>query len=253
MATTTRQIRLGMCGLGVASTQVLPAMRGLEQVKVTAAADLRQEALDKFAREYGGETYSSIEALCKSPNVDGLWVSTPNHLHAECTIMAAEYKKNVIVEKPMAITVAECEAMVAAAKRNGVRLMQGHTKMQEAPIRMMGELVRSGEPGKLGMIQTWYQPFFGLTVVSCEKGDIRQSADGLIIYGDDGKREIPVDDRPRGRAADLMEMYHAVTEDREVFPDGQWGMATLEATVGIIESARQRKEIVLTRQTPVRV
>ena len=60
-------------------------------------------------------------------------------------ILLAEHEKNVIVEKPMALTVAECQAMVDAARRNGVRLMQGHTKMLDAPVRKMGEIVRSGE------------------------------------------------------------------------------------------------------------
>jgi phthalate 4,5-cis-dihydrodiol dehydrogenase len=401
MTTTTKKLRVGMCGLGVASTQVLPAFSVLEDVKVTAAADVRQEALDKFASQYGGETYTSVEEMCKSKNVDCVFVSTPNHLHAEHVIMAAEHKKHIIVEKPMAVTIAECEAMNAAARRNGVRHMQGHTKMAEAPIRMMGEIVRSGELGKLGMIHTWnytdliyrprmphelitaqgggavylqaphqvdilryvgggmvrsvrgmigdwrperptdgaytaylefedgtpatavyngyshfdtaelhfwvgeggqprdpetnpkaireirdaeaegneadrksamrsagrgegayshfdrnsprHQPFFGVTIVSCEKGDIRQSADGLIIYGDEGKREIPVDSRERGRVGELNEMYRAVVEDRPVFPDGFWGMATVEVTVGIIESGRQRKELMMSHQVPVRV
>jgi phthalate 4,5-cis-dihydrodiol dehydrogenase len=403
MAATTKQLRLGFCGLGVASTQVLPAIRGLDYIKVAAAADLRQEALDHFASEYGGETFTSVEDMCKSPNVDVIRVATPNHLHAEHTIMACEHKKHVIVEKPMAVTVAECEAMVAAAKRNGVLLMQGHTKCQEAPFRTMGELVRSGEFGKLGMIHTWNyndlvyrprmpqeldpnrgggavylqaphqldilrfigggmvrsvrgmtsdwipdrptdgaytaylefedgtpatavfngyahfdtaelhfwigeggtprdpdtnfrvraklkqaaqagnevewketmryagggdngegaeaassqgqrrQPFFGITVVSCEKADIRQSPDGLFIYGDDGKREVVLDNRMRGRGAELNEMYHAVMEGRDAFPSGEWGMATLEAVVGIVESAQQRKEVMMTHQCPVRV
>lgn len=401
MAATTKTLRVGMAGLGVASTQVLPAFGVLEHVKVTAAADVRKEALDKFASEWGGETYTTVEDMCKSPNVDVVFVSTPNHVHAEHVITAAEHKKQAIVEKPMAVTLAECEAMNAAAKRNGVRLMQGHTKMAEAPIRQMGEIVRSGELGKLGMIHTWdytdlvyrprmphelitaqgggavylqaphqvdivrfigggmvrsvrgmignwvpdrptdgaytaylefedgtpatavyngyghfdtaelhfwvgeggqprdpetnfraraeikqaaaegneadlksamryagagegayshfdrnrvrHQPFFGITIVSCEKGDIRQSADGLIIYGDDGKREIPIDSGERGRVAELNEMYRAVAEDRPVFPDGFWGMATVEVTVGIIESARQRKELMMSHQVPVRV
>ncbi len=401
MATTTKQIRVGFAGLGVASTQVLPAFKLLPHMKPAAAADVRPEALHKFVEDFGGETFSSIEDLCKSPNVDVIFVSTPNHLHAEHVIMAAEHKKNVIVEKPMALTVAECQEMVDAAKRNGVRLMQGHTKMAEAPIRRMGEIVRSGELGKLGMIHTWdytdliyrprmphelvtekgggavylqaphqvdiiryigggmvrsvrgmigdwvpsrptdgaytaylefedgtpatavyngyshfdtaelhwwigeggtprdpetnvkarreiaqaekdgnevelksqmryagraegayshfdvesqrKQPFFGITIVSCEKGDIRQSPDGLFIYGDDGIREISLGNQPRGRVAELNEMYNAIMEDRDVFPSGEWGMATLEVTVAIIESARQRKELYMSHQSPVRV
>jgi phthalate 4,5-cis-dihydrodiol dehydrogenase len=400
MAATTKVVRVGFAGLGVASTQVLPAFALLPHMKAAAAADVRTEALDKFTEDFGGEAFHSVEDMVKSPNVDVVFVSTPNHFHAEHVIIAAEHKKNVIVEKPMALTVAECQSMVDAAKRNGVRLMQGHTKMAEAPVRRMGEIVRSGELGRLGMIHTWNytdliyrprmphelvtdkgggavylqaphqvdiiryvgggmvrsvrgmlgdwvpsrptdgaytaymefedgtpatavyngyshfdsaelhfwvgeggmprdpetnvkarreiqqaevdgneeqlksamryagrsegayshfdaesrrrQPFFGITIASCEKGDIRQSADGLLIYGDEGIREISLGDEPRGRVAELNEMYNAIMEDRDVFPSGEWGMATLEVTVAIIESARQRKELYLSHQSPVK-
>jgi predicted dehydrogenase len=60
MATTTRQLRVGFAGLGVASTQVLPAFELLPHLKVAAAADLRESALDKFSEEFGGETYRSV-------------------------------------------------------------------------------------------------------------------------------------------------------------------------------------------------
>jgi phthalate 4,5-cis-dihydrodiol dehydrogenase len=97
------------------------------------------------------------------------------------------------------------------------------------------------------------QPFFGLTVVSCEKGDIRQTPDGLRIYGDDGISEISLEGQEQGRVREMNEMYDAVIEDRDVFPSGEWGMATLEATVAIIESAKQKKELYMTHQCPVKV
>ena len=81
MATTTRQLRVGFAGLGVASTQVLPAFELLPHLKVAGAADVRPEVLDKFASEFGGETYRSVEDLAKS-NVDIVFVSTPNQFHA---------------------------------------------------------------------------------------------------------------------------------------------------------------------------
>ena len=97
------------------------------------------------------------------------------------------------------------------------------------------------------------QPFFGITIVSCEKGDIRQSADGLLIYSDEGKYEISLKGAEPGRVREMNEMYDSIIEDRPVFPSGEWGMATLEATVAIIESGRQRKELYMSHQCPVRV
>jgi len=94
------------------------------------------------------------------------------------------------------------------------------------------------------------QPFFGFTVVSCEKGDIRQTADGLKIYGQTEQREIQLPAANRGREAEVEELYNAVVYQRPVFHDGRWGAATLEVCLAILESAAQRKEIFLSHQVP---
>jgi phthalate 4,5-cis-dihydrodiol dehydrogenase len=96
-----------------------------------------------------------------------------------------------------------------------------------------------------------HQPFFGFTLVSCDKGDIRQSPDGLIVYGEEGKREIPLPPGKRGREAEIDELYRAVVENRPVFHDGRWGEATLEVCLAILESAKERREIFLKHQRPV--
>jgi hypothetical protein len=92
-------------------------------------------------------------------------------------------------------------------------------------------------------------PFYGLTVVSCERGAIRQSPDGLYLYTDAGCEEIPVGHR-HGRAAELIELRDALAAGRPVFPDGSWGRATLEVCLGILASSREHREITLARQVP---
>jgi phthalate 4,5-cis-dihydrodiol dehydrogenase len=101
------------------------------------------------------EPFTSAEEMCKSPNVDAVWVATPNHLHAEHIILAVNNGKHATVSKPMAIDIAECEAMNEAAERNGVVLLCGHTQAMLAPIRKMAEVVWSGKYGKLGMVHSW--------------------------------------------------------------------------------------------------
>ena len=135
-------LRFGFAGLGVASTQIIPDVANHPGVKITAAADVRPAALEHFAKEFGAETFLSVEDLVKSPNVDAIYVATPNHLHAEHVIMAAEYGKHVIVEKPMALTIEECEAMNAAAEKHGIKLLCGHTHSFDPPIRRMRQIVR---------------------------------------------------------------------------------------------------------------
>ena len=96
-----------------------------------------------------------------------------------------------------------------------------------------------------------HQPFFGLTLVSCERGAMRQSPDGILIYGDTEKREIPLGKELRGRGAELMDLYDGVVHGKPIFHDGRWGMATLEVCLAIIDSSRQKSEIRMTRQVPV--
>jgi phthalate 4,5-cis-dihydrodiol dehydrogenase len=94
------------------------------------------------------------------------------------------------------------------------------------------------------------QPFFGFTIVSCEKGDIRQTPDGLRIYGETEQREIKLTSASRGREAEVEELYDAVVKGRPVFHGGRWGAATLEVCLAMLESAQQRKEVFLSRQVP---
>ena len=94
------------------------------------------------------------------------------------------------------------------------------------------------------------QPFFGFTLVSCEHGDIRQTPDGLFIYGETEKREILLPAGSRGREAEVEELYDAVVNHHPVFHDGRWGEATLEVCLAMLESAQDRKEIFLSHQVP---
>jgi phthalate 4,5-cis-dihydrodiol dehydrogenase len=89
---------------------------------------------------------------------------------------------------------------------------------------------------------------FGLTVVTCERGDIRESADGLLVYTREGLQHIAVPDEPRG-TAELSELYAAVRDGQPVVHDGLWGLATLEVCLAIHTSSRTRQEVVLQRQT----
>jgi phthalate 4,5-cis-dihydrodiol dehydrogenase len=98
-----------------------------------------------------------------------------------------------------------------------------------------------------------HQPFFGLTVVTCERGDMRQSPDGLYVYGDSDKKEIEVAKDVRGRQAEVKELYDAIFNGRPLFHDGRWGQATLEVCLGILRSARQGKEITMSHQVAVPV
>jgi phthalate 4,5-cis-dihydrodiol dehydrogenase len=92
------------------------------------------------------------------------------------------------------------------------------------------------------------QPCFGLTLVSCDRGDIRQSPRGLFIYTEEGRRlvDLPTDRTPRDFV--MVELYDAITDRAPPIHDGRWGLANLEICVAVLESSRSGKEIALQHQ-----
>jgi predicted dehydrogenase len=408
MMSETPVLRLGFIGLGQAVNRMFQQYPHIKELpfRIAAAADPREHALDAFRRQFNGEAYASAEDLCRSRNVDVVYIATPPELHREQVEMAASYGKHIVVEKPMALTIEDCDAMVRAAEKGGVKLLAGHTHSFDAPIRKMREIVTSGQIGDLVMINTWnfnefnprpwpteelrttygpvlnqaphqvdivrqlagglvrsvraqtiwdplrgceggwicflefenrvpatlvydargffdtaelfwwvgeggnqrdpesnfmmrrnfkalaelgpaelervleeqkehgrygaaanpemwklwgydapeairHQPFFGLTLVSCERGAIRQSADGLLVYGEERIDEIPLNRELRGRAAELMDIYNGVVHGKPIFHDGRWGKATLEVSLAIVESAKIRREVLMSHQVAI--
>src|SRR5437016_5297869 len=155
---TSRQkdlvLRVGMAGLGAGARQVLPSFKRVPGVQLAAVADIREEARAEF-RARGVTAFDSVEAMCRSDEVDAVWVATPNLLHMEHTVMAAECGKHVICEKPMALNLDQAQAMMDAVERNGVKYVQGHSKIYNPPVRKMREVVSSGQLGRLIQLNTW--------------------------------------------------------------------------------------------------
>lgn len=391
------ELKLGIAGAGIAALQVLPHVRRLsDRMTLAALADVRRDNMEHLEARYGRSVamYDSVAEMCADGDIDAVWVASPNEYHAEHSIIAAEHGKHVICEKPMAITLDECQAIVDAVEKHGVKYVQGHSKVYEVVFRAMAELIESGELGRVIHIQTWnwndwliraltpsevdtakgagvvfrqgpHQidvvrylaggkvrslrasagrwepnfpdcegnytafldfesgvaatlmfdgygyfdvteltwgigegggkhlnsesliprprpsgpvtpdekyalvrsgnpyglgpgsgpdpdaprklPFFGLTMVTCERGVIRQSPDGLYVYTKDGRREIVLPQQ-MGRSAELIELCDAVAQNRPTFLDARWGMATAEICMAILESSRLRREVDLKYQ-----
>lgn len=397
MTSETRLLRLGFIGIGQAVSRIFNARNDIRDLpyRITAAADLRAHARERFAAEFGCATFATAEELCRSDDVDVVYVATPHELHREHAVLAARHGKHVVVEKPMALTLEDCDAMIEAADASGVKLLAGHTHSFDAPIQKMWEIVASGQLGSVVSINTWnfnefnhrpwpsheilpthgpvlrqgphqvdivrqlggglvrnvraqtvfdpargceggwtaflefesgaaatlvydgrgffdsaelfwwigeggydrapdtnammrrnlreisangsrererslesqkeqgryggagvdpelnrklrgyhapppatHQPFFGLTIVNCERGAMRQSPDGIFVYDDDGMREVAIERGGGGRAAELGDLYAGIVHGQRLFHDGRWGRATLEVCLGILESAR---------------
>src|SRR4026209_2957231 len=104
-----RKIKIGIVGIGAGASELLPAMEQMPEFELVAAADVNPRVLETFRQRYGAKTYDNVEKMCADPDVEVVWVSTPNRFHAAHTIVAANAGKQVVVEKPMAISLAEAE------------------------------------------------------------------------------------------------------------------------------------------------
>jgi phthalate 4,5-cis-dihydrodiol dehydrogenase len=134
---------------------VIPAMVAMPNVNLVAGADINPRALQVFQEMYAAKTYTSIEELCDDPEIDTVWIATPNMFHCPHVILAAERGKHVIVEKPMAIGLAEAEQMIDAAEKHGVQLLCGGSRSSSAVVRKMRQVVVSGDLGRLRTMVTW--------------------------------------------------------------------------------------------------
>lgn len=147
-----QKIRLGVAGLGRAFTLMLPTLAADPRLQLMAAADPRREAREQFRADFDARVYDSVEALCRDDNVEAVYIATPHHLHARHVETAVACGKHVLVEKPMAISLAECASMIDAARRTGVHLVVGHSHSFNAPILKAHDIVSGGAFGRARMI-----------------------------------------------------------------------------------------------------
>jgi phthalate 4,5-cis-dihydrodiol dehydrogenase len=390
MEQNPRPIGLGIAGLGMAGAVMVQAAAAHSRFALRAAADPHPAPRRAFGRDFAARVHADVAALCAEPSVEVIYIATPHQFHAPHAIMAADQGKHIILEKPMALTLADCDAIIAAVERNNVHLIVGHTHAFDPAVRTMRGMIASGELGRLGMINSlnytsylyrprrpeeldtskgggilfnqvphqidtvrllagglvtsvraqanvldparpteagcvaflqfengaaasliyggydffdsdeWHfgvaeggtrktiahgaarqalakeqaeaglrtkqlaygarklgmpesQPHFGVTIVTCAGGEMRASADGVIVYGRDGLREIPL---PRGegmpgRQEVLDDMLAAIRSGKKPVHDGRWGKATVEVALAIQRSSREGREIALEHQVAV--
>lgn len=148
-------IRLGIAGLGLAGALMLRAVRQQPGVSVVAAADPHSRPLQAFVRDFNARGYTDIRELCQDPAVSVVYVATPHQFHAEHAVLAASHGKHVIIEKPMAMTLAECDRIIDAVQRNNVQLLVGHTHAYDPAIRAMRRIIDRGVLGRVRMITTF--------------------------------------------------------------------------------------------------
>ncbi len=156
MAASDRVLGVGVIGLGGASLAMIPKFVQNPNFRIAAAADIDAEIMERFRKDFpDAVSYDDAARLCASRNVDIVYIATPNRFHAEHAAMALENKKHVLIEKPMTIDIAGAEQMIATAKRNGVLLGVNVKHSFEPRVLRLREMTRTGELGRLRMINSW--------------------------------------------------------------------------------------------------
>ena len=146
------EVRIGILGSGfMGLTHAEAVAKYLKHARLVAiAGGSRAPAL---AARYGVEAEQSAEALVARRDIDALIVATPHAAHATLTILAARHGKHVLVEKPMATTLEECDAMLAACHAAGVNLMAGQMQRYRKANAIAKQLIIAGRIGRVLMLR----------------------------------------------------------------------------------------------------
>lgn len=144
------KMKFVIVGCGRISTLHVAGYKNRDDAELYGVYDKNKQAAEKFAQEFDiPKVYQSYEEVLADPEVVGVEIIVPHHLHKDMTIQACNAKKHVSVQKPMAINLQECDEMIEAAKRNGVKLKVYENFVHYPPYLLVKELIAKGEIGEI--------------------------------------------------------------------------------------------------------
>jgi scyllo-inositol 2-dehydrogenase (NADP+) len=150
------QIRVGLAGFGAsARTFHLPLLLALPD-RYRVGAVLERQAKDAPGLLPAATVHTSLADFTADPSIDLAVVCLPNELHAEVAVALLEAGKHVVVEKPLAVTAAECETMIAAARRTGRHLFVFHSRRLDGDFAGIRDLLAAGTLGRLVRVEIRY-------------------------------------------------------------------------------------------------
>ena len=154
----TPPVRWGIVGCGwVARDYVAPAMAATPFARLAAVCDPAPSARAGIAADDPSVSrHDDLNEFLAAPGLEAVYVATPNHLHRPLVEAAARAGKHVLCEKPMATTVADAEAMVAACERAGVRYATAFDQRFHALHRLLRELVETDRLGEITAVRVHY-------------------------------------------------------------------------------------------------
>jgi predicted dehydrogenase len=155
---TTKKLKVGIIGTGWIAEAHIQQYNQMPDVDVVAMADLIPGKAEAFKEKWGvqGDVhfYPNHKEMIDNEELDAVSVCTYNATHAECTIYALEHGVNVLLEKPMCVTLEEAAEIVKAEKKSGKVLSIGFQPRGDANMQMIKKIVESGTLGEIYYIQT---------------------------------------------------------------------------------------------------
>jgi predicted dehydrogenase len=158
------KVRVGIIGCGKVAQIHAAAVRGLAEAELAAVCDANAERAQAFADRYGTRGFTDVTAMLGESGLEAVLICTPHPLHAAPAIQAAEAGVHVLVEKPLAASLPDCDAMLAAARKAGVRLGVVSQRRLYEPVRRMKAAIDAGKIGRpvLGVftMYSWRDPAY---------------------------------------------------------------------------------------------
>lgn len=146
------ELKVAVLGAGAIAGQHFDAIRRTDGFVACAVADIQLERAQAIAETYGIAAYSDYQELIRQERPDVVVIALPHFLHRETAIFAAENGCHLMLEKPMALNVAECDDIMEAASKADIRILIGHTQHYMAENIHAKRIIESGELGEIVMI-----------------------------------------------------------------------------------------------------
>nr|MBC8252794.1 Gfo/Idh/MocA family oxidoreductase [Ardenticatenia bacterium] len=141
-------LKVGVLGSGFMGSTHARAFARIPDVEVVGVSSRTAKKAAALAEELAAKPYADAMALATHPEVDAISITLPTNLHQEYTVAALEAGKDVLLEKPMGLSLEECDAMITVANRTGKILMLAHVMRFWPEYLALVDLVNSGELGK---------------------------------------------------------------------------------------------------------
>ena len=145
-------LKIGIVGAGIIGRAHASAIMNNPDCRLEAVCDSVKEKALEIAKIHNAKCFTDYREMAESVDLDAVIINLPHFLHCEATVFFLDKKINVLIEKPMAMSVEECDRMIMTAEKSGAKLAIGHVQRYYSAYREVKEIVENGRYGKLCMI-----------------------------------------------------------------------------------------------------